>query len=483
MQRDTSLQDFTDQLTEQDLKDLQDIFSTTDALSVHQGFFQQGSNEAQTIDVTTQTEADREKELTELKNTSQLNLTLIKRELLNAQHKGVIDDKEKEVEQALEVSTSLEDILKMIAQIIDVLLSMQKETVEETTNFWNKYEQASAAWKVTFLISIWVRKDKNQPIYFDEQLLTVVQKQKLDDVKNAIARYLTLEKPEKTLLELHPTIIEYIASFLEEAIKDTPSVATLYTWASKTVTPIQSYFRVTGSAEERKIPEDDYNQYCRISASMYHAIDFTKGQETKQTTQELLQSLYQELEKLNSNGVISDARMRKLGEAIQGLQPREISPAMTLHQRLEGGGGYERLRQLDPRRAILLQTYLTTDKSALDAGKEVGLNSRSRSTELLHSAMELAFFTLPENERAEYDNNPAKALQTRSRQQTQTKRNRLKEAHSNRPKNQDTGKIEYSATHKENIAAANQRRGKAYREGTYTGKPIGRPRKNATPTA
>src|SRR5205807_712901 len=124
--------------------------------------------------------------------------------------------------------------------------------------------------------------------------------------------------------------------------------------------------------------------------------------------------------------IITADKMKKLGEAIQRVQlPGEPSPAMKLHQRLERAGAYERLRQLDSRRATLLQTYLTTEKPALDIGKEIGIRSRSRATELLHSAIEIAFFALPEDERAAYSNSPTVALQTRSKQQTQTKSERL----------------------------------------------------------
>lgn len=176
--------------------------------------------------------------------------------------------------------------------------------------------------------------------------------------------------------------------------------------------------------------------------------------------------------------------MRKLKEAIQRVPvpTGEPTPAMKLHQRLESAGAYDRLRQLDPRRATLLQTYLTTEKSAAEAGKEVGIGNRIQAHELIHSSMEVAFFALSEEERAAYENNPAKALQTRSKMQTQAKIERLKDAQSKRPRNPETGKIEISDTHKQHLTEAvtksNQRRGQQIREGTYTGKPVGRPRKN-----
>ncbi len=174
--------------------------------------------------------------------------------------------------------------------------------------------------------------------------------------------------------------------------------------------------------------------------------------------------------------------MRKLGEAIQGVKVPgaiEISPAMKLHQRLERVGAYERLRQLDPRRATLLQTYLTTEKSIADAGKEAGLQSRTQAHQLIHSSLEVAFFALPEQERAEYGNDPTNALRLRTAQQTQAKSERIKEAHDRR-RNSDTGKVEISATQRLHVTEANQRRGKQIRERTYTGRPVGRPRKNVT---
>jgi len=162
--------------------------------------------------------------------------------------------------------------------------------------------------------------------------------------------------------------------------------------------------------------------------------------------------------------------------------PGEITPAMKLHQRLERAGAYEKL---DARRRAMLQTYLTTETPIPDLGKlsEVQLKSRSLLTGLLHSGMEDAFNALPETERAAYDNNPAVALQTRSRQQTQTKGEKIKDA-LNKYRNPESGKVEFSENHRQHRAEAvkksNQRRGQEIRKGTYTGKPVGRPRKNTT---
>lgn len=105
--------------------------------------------------------------------------------------------------------------------------------------------------------------------------------------------------------------------------------------------------------------------------------------------------------------------------------PPQLQASYQLHQRLEIAGAYERLRQLDPRRATLLQTYLTTEKNVKEVGAEAGFRSRTRAQELLYSSMEVAFFALPEEERAEYGNNPATALQTRSKLQTETKSKRI----------------------------------------------------------
>lgn|GEM_PF-4343346 len=173
------------------------------------------------------------------------------------------------------------------------------------------------------------------------------------------------------------------------------------------------------------------------------------------------------LDSHRSSDILPTAPMGRSREAKQGIQPeiepRKISPGMKLHQQLESARAYDRLNQFDARRAKMLQTYLTTEKSISEIAQEEGL-SKTQAHQQIHASMDVAFFTLPEDQRAEYDNNPEVAFQTRSMQQTQTKSERLKEAHSNRPKNADTGKIVFSETHRQRLTEGNLRRWQRERE-------------------
>ncbi len=164
---------------------------------------------------------------------------------------------------------------------------------------------------------------------------------------------------------------------------------------------------------------------------------------------EILITIYAELEEINNMcGIIADEYMEKLQQQI------ETSAAMRLDQRLERAGAYERLTQLDPRGAAMLQTYLTTEKSMSEVGKEVGLRSRTSAHQIIHSSMEIAFSALPEEERAEYDNDPTAALRTRSAQQTKTKGERIREAHSHLPRNPETGKIQFPKSQIDRMSAS-----------------------------
>jgi len=188
------------------------------------------------------------------------------------------------------------------------------------------------------------------------------------------------------------------------------------------------------------------------------------------------------LDNTSNSATLSPELMEKLigqGQAIPG----EISPAMKLHQRLESAGAYERVGQLrdGDRRRRMLQNYLTTPKSAGVIGEEEGIQNRTIAHQLIRSAMDVAFFALPEDQLTEYDNNPEVAWRISAEQKTHTKGERIKETLDER-RNPDTGKVEFSETHKQNVAAANQRRGQEIREGTYTGKPVGRPRRTLLPT-
>jgi len=104
--------------------------------------------------------------------------------------------------------------------------------------------------------------------------------------------------------------------------------------------------------------------------------------------------------------------------------PPQLQASYQLHHRLEMSGAYERLEQLDPRRSILLRTYLTSDKPVKDIAAELGIGN-STAKFMVHTSMEVAFFTLPEEQRAEYDNSPLTALQVRSTVQTKTKSDRV----------------------------------------------------------
>jgi len=165
------------------------------------------------------------------------------------------------------------------------------------------------------------------------------------------------------------------------------------------------------------------------------------------------------LDSRSRSGILQSDDMGLEG-SIQGVKPPvEPTPAMKLHQQLKDAGAYERLGQVDPRRGRMLQTYLTTEKSTEDIGKEIGL-SRSRSTELLHSAMDIAFFALREEDRAEYNNNPANALRTITAQRRQKNLEQFQQSH----RNEETGKIEFSETHRQRLTEANLRRWENARE-------------------
>ncbi len=188
------------------------------------------------------------------------------------------------------------------------------------------------------------------------------------------------------------------------------------------------------------------------------------------------------LDSHSRSGTMSAELMEKLTGQLgknEVISP-PISDAMKLHQRLERAGGYERL-EFDPRRRVMLQKYLTTPKSAGVIGEEEGIQNRQQAHQLIRSAMDVAFSALPEDQRAEYDNNPAVAWRPIAEEKTHTKGEKIKEALDER-KNPETGKIEFSDTHlanlKEAITKSNQRRGEQIREGTYKGKPVGRPRKS-----
>ena len=161
----------------------------------------------------------------------------------------------------------------------------------------------------------------------------------------------------------------------------------------------------------------------------------------------------------------------------QGI-PGVFSPAQRLDQQLESAGAYERVEQLrdGARRRRMLQNYITTPKSAADIGEDEGIQNRTIAHQLIRSAMDVAFFALPEDQRAaDYDNNPEVAWRISAEQKTHTKGEKIKEA-LDKYRNPETGKVEFSETHRQNVTAANQRRGEQIREGTYTGNPVGRPR-------
>lgn len=174
-------------------------------------------------------------------------------------------------------------------------------------------------------------------------------------------------------------------------------------------------------------------------------------------------------------GILPTKPMVPERQSIQAI-PEEISPRMKLHQRLESGGGYERLEEFDPRRRRMLQTYLTTEKTLSEIAQEEGL-SKTQAHQQIHAGMDVAFFELPEDQRAEYGNDPANAIKTRTAQQTNAKSERISQAADKR-KNPDTGKIDISESQRDSIGQAATRRWQQYREGMYTGRPVGRPPKS-----
>ncbi len=248
--------------------------------------------------------------------------------------------------------------------------------------------------------------------------------------------------------------------FLGDAVNDIPHIPVLETYRNENS---HYYDYKIPLLYVREIPEEDYRN---IIAGMDYFISLMSGAEPKQMMRKPLLALFQELEKLNdldylrSPDILSAERMRELGGRIEKIG--EISPAMKLHQRLESSGAYAKL---DPRRRAMLQTYLSTETPITDLGKlpEVGLKSKPRLIELLHSGMEVAFYNLPQDIQQKYGT-PENALRTRTVQQTQTKSERLKQSHSRRKKNSDTGKIEFSDTHHAHIKEGATRRWQRYRE-------------------
>jgi hypothetical protein len=168
------------------------------------------------------------------------------------------------------------------------------------------------------------------------------------------------------------------------------------------------------------------------------------------------------LDRPPSPDVQSTEVMEKLGAQGQAI-PGGILPAMKLHQRLDSAGVYERLEQFDPRRRRMLQTYLTTPKSAGVIGKEEGIQTRQQANQLIRSTFDIAFFALPEDQRAEYGNDPNVAWQTSAAQKTHTKGETIKEALDER-RNPDTEKIEFSDTHIAHLSEAATKRWERERE-------------------
>jgi hypothetical protein len=133
--------------------------------------------------------------------------------------------------------------------------------------------------------------------------------------------------------------------------------------------------------------------------------------------------------------VVNEVQMEEVHGVSQEIPP-QLQASYQLHQRLEMAGAYDRLKQIDPRRATLLAMYLTTEKNVKEIGEETGFRSRTRAQECLYSSINIAFFALPEQERAEYGNNPATALQTRSTVQTQTKSEKISKTLTKAPQEQ-----------------------------------------------
>ncbi len=142
--------------------------------------------------------------------------------------------------------------------------------------------------------------------------------------------------------------------------------------------------------------------------------------------------------------------------------PPEKRLACLLHCQLKYAGAYEILTQITPQGAVLLDAYLMTSESVWDIGKLLGLTSQTRSHELLHSSMAIAFPALPEHIRKEYGNNPKNALKVRTSYQTPTKSKRIKDDHSQRHKNPETGKIEISDIQRKHMKEGAKRRWQQY---------------------
>ncbi len=131
-------------------------------------------------------------------------------------------------------------------------------------------------------------------------------------------------------------------------------------------------------------------------------------------------------------------------------------------------------------RRATLQEYLTTGKTQTELQPIARVKHPETVGRNLLRSMQLVYPHLPEDIRQEYPT-PKQALRARSRAQSEASIRRIRQG-MDKYHRTDIEKIEFTEAHLQHIKEAMAHHSKAIQEGTYTGKPVGRPRKNATPT-
>ncbi len=271
----------------------------------------------------------------------------------------------------------------------------------------------------------------------------------IQDFANALEQAIPPQfKTGKSLLAIHPTIAEDIASFLEEAVKEIPDIATLQRWSREILLSIlkYNYGWPLDYKDVQDVQRKGFKQYGRIYDSvaflLAHAMSIGKplALPLRESKQEWLKALYHELVKLNSSGILSAERMRKLGEAIQGIQaprPTETPPGVRLWSAIQPivtRPAQPGSRPLPTQESlILLETFLTTSKSMSQLAKE---GSRIRTPggvrHNLNTSLKQVWEDIPQEARQGYQS-PEEALQAVIASPMKTEETRRKMRENERP--------------------------------------------------
>jgi hypothetical protein len=185
----------------------------------------------------------------------------------------------------------------------------------------------------------------------------------------------------------------------------------------------------------------------------------------------------------NSNSAILPPDM-KLGEGRGGepfitapsLEP--TSPSVKLWQAVDVANRQAAVQRgtplLDESRQQVLRNYLTTQASLTDLIPLAGVSTKQGVHDQLRRDMGRVFEYLPEEVRAKYET-PEDALREKTATPTELTIRKQKQG-LDKLGRADIDKIEFSDEHRKNLLEAQARRSQAIREGTYEGRPVGRPR-------